>query len=74
MKKKIAKKLNEKSDVSDYGRHSLNGDDEVLNLGELFDVQGGVDNTDEKDHLEETCGLGCYGGRNIVIKKGNGQQ
>lgn len=74
MKERMEKKLNEKSDVSDYGRHSLNGDDEVLNLNELFDVQGGVDNTDEKDHLEETCGLGCYGGRNIVIKKENGQQ
>lgn len=61
MKKKVKKNLNEKSGESDYGRNSLNVDDEVLNLHELFDVQGGVNDSDDNEHLEETCGLGAYG-------------
>jgi len=38
--------------------------DEVLNLDELFGVQGGLDDDEARKHQEENCGLGCYG-RNI---------
>lgn len=61
--------------ATDYGRHAGNESEEVLNLDELFDVQGGVEDTEEQEHMEENCGLGCYtGGGNIVINSKNGQR
>lgn len=61
--------------VTDCSRHSGNEGEEVLNLDELFDVQGGIEGIEEHEHMEENCGLGCYtGGGNIVINSKNGQR
>ncbi|MBM6883934.1 hypothetical protein [Bacteroides caecigallinarum] len=62
---------NEGSNIINDNVH-IDKSDDVLDLDELFGVQGGV-NTDENDeHLEETCGLGCFEQRHVIIRKGNG--
>lgn len=38
-------------------------EDEVLDLKELLDVQGGID----KDDRHKVCDLGCYNGGTIII-------
>lgn len=43
-------------------------EEEVLELDELFGVQGGVNADENHNHVEETCGLGYYN-MNIVIKR-----
>lgn len=41
--------------------------EELLNLDELFDVQGGIDRT-----LRENCGLGCFTG--VTMPDSTGDQ
>lgn len=57
---------NEGSNIINDNVH-IDKSDDVLDLDELFGVQGGVNTDEEHEHIEESCGLGCYG-RNIVIK------
>ncbi|WP_300770527.1 hypothetical protein [uncultured Bacteroides sp.] len=59
-----------KNKVKEENKYSNEHDDEVLELDELFGVQGGV-NSDDNKHLEETCGLGCLQGH-VIIRKENG--
>lgn len=65
MKKKSVKKdISIPQNGNSYNVHG----DEVLELDELFGVQGGINTEENHEHIEETCGLGCYN-MNIVIKK-----
>ncbi len=70
MKNKSAKK---NMNNQENGNSSNVHDDDVLELDELFGVQGGINTEENNKHVEETCGLGCYN-MNIVIKKGNEKQ
>lgn len=42
-------------------------EDEVLDLKELMDVQGGID----KDDKHKVCDLGCYNGGTVEVDPGN---
>lgn len=73
MEKKSKPMKNKAINALERNNHSSIHDDEMLGLDELFGVQGGVDRDKEQEHVEESCGLGCFG-RNIVIKKTNDKQ
>ncbi|WP_300792649.1 hypothetical protein [uncultured Bacteroides sp.] len=65
---------NKKNEVSNIINDNVHIDrsDDVLDLDELFGVQGGVNTDENHEHLEETCGLGCFEQRHVIIRKGNG--
>lgn len=63
-------KKNEVSNIINDNVHIEKSDD-VLDLDELFGIQGGVNTDDNHEHLEETCGLGCLRGH-VIIRKENG--
>lgn len=44
-----------------------NSQEELLNMDELFDLQGGID-----DKLQGNCGLGCFTG--AVFNEGSGDK
>lgn len=60
-----------KNKVKEENKYSNEHEDEVLELDELFEVQGGVNTDENHEHLEETCGLGCLRGH-VIIRKENG--
>lgn len=64
---------NKKNEVSNIINDNVHIDksDDVLDLDELFGIQGGVNTDDNHEHLEETCGLGCLRGH-VIIRKENG--
>lgn len=64
---------NKKKEVSNIINDNVHIDksDDVLDLDELFGIQGGVNTDENHEHLEETCGLGCLQGH-VIIRKGNG--
>ncbi|MDN0073186.1 hypothetical protein QVN97_14475 [Bacteroides caecigallinarum] len=62
---------NEGSNIINDNVH-IDKSDDVLDLDELFGVQGGVNTDENHEHLEETCGLGCFEQRHVIIRKGNG--
>ena len=64
-------KKNEGSSIINDNVH-IDKSDDVLDLDELFGVQGGVNTDENHEHLEETCGLGCFEQRHVIIRKGNG--
>lgn len=64
-------KTNEGSNIINDNVH-IDKSDDVLDLDELFGVQGGVNSDDNHGHLEETCGLGCFEQGHVIIRKGNG--
>ncbi len=37
-------------------------EEEVLDADALFDVQGGAENSEYKECMQQECGLGCYMG------------
>lgn len=65
---------NKKNEVSNIINDNVHIDrsDDVLDLDELFGVQGGVNSDDNHEHLEETCGLGCFNQGHVIIRKENG--
>lgn len=65
---------NKKNEVSNIINDNVHIDrsDDVLDLDELFGVQGGINTDENHEHLEETCGLGCFEQGHVVIRKGNG--
>lgn len=62
---------NEGSNIINDNVH-IDKSDDVLDLDELFGVQGGVNTDENHEHLEETCGLGCFEQRHVIIRKENG--
>lgn len=65
---------NKKNEVSNIINDNVHIDrsDDVLDLDELFGVQGGVNTDENHEHLEETCGLGCFKQGHVIIRKENG--
>lgn len=65
---------NKKNEVSNIINDNVHIDrsDDVLDLDELFGVQGGANSDDNHEHLEETCGLGCFNQGHVIIRKENG--
>lgn len=61
-----------KNKVKGENKYSNDHEDEVLELDELFGVQGGINTDENHEHLEETCGLGCFEQGHVIIRKGNG--
>lgn len=61
-----------KNKVKEENKYSNEHEDEVLELDELFGVQGGANSDDNHEHLEETCGLGCFNQGHVIIRKENG--
>lgn len=70
MEKNEKKSASRKISVLEDGGCPNTHEDEVLELDELFGVQGGINVNEEHEHEEDTCGLGCYN-MNILIKGGN---
>ena len=64
-------KKNEGSNIINDNVH-IDKSDDVLDLDELFGVQGGVNTDENHEHLEETCGLGCFKQGHVIIRKENG--
>lgn len=62
---------NEGSNIINDNVH-IDKSDDVLDLDELFGVQGGVNSDDNHEHLEETCGLGCFKQGHVIIRNENG--
>lgn len=69
MKKEEKKQANRQQPLPESNNSHRSSDEEILNLDELFDIQGGTEQRDEIDNKDKSCGLGCYGGgANILIK------
>lgn len=69
--KKKSNSESKKNSMKEESKYSNGHEDEVLELNELFGVQGGVHTDENHEHLEETCGLGCLQGH-VIIRKENG--
>lgn len=45
---------------------NVSPEEEVLDASALLDVQGGVENPEYKECMQQECGLGCYMGGGSV--------
>lgn len=64
--------LPESRDVLGQERRAGQGavEEEVLDADALLDVQGGVENPEYKECMQQECGLGCYmGGGGVSHEK-----
>ena len=68
---KIRKNNTRRSDnqQQDDAKQERASQEEILNLDELFDVQGGID-----DKLQGGCGLGCFTGSTMHSNPGQSSE